>query len=289
LSAAHGCDDCVFYAANGGKFRVSGGVKSRCELRGLSVNDPMFTTCGNHVLRNPLRRRELIGPVWAPVPKRFDFIDWRSDYLPPPDLMQPGEAENHLWIPYAGRRRPRAKTGGKCAVCDAERAETIAVVPGKVGELRFCSVFHYWAWWWACMKEVEPSYWNRQWETHDEFSTGLGMIMEWFPKAWPPALANHDGAGLLKMMRGFDECLRCVGITRADVLDAAVIGMLKIGNAGGRLAEAMLQLWVELFEAGNLLADQQWEREPVEATMELVEACGEQLMDALTPDLHTEL
>jgi hypothetical protein len=67
MSAAHGCDDCSFRSdARDGH--------PRCSLRNFAIGDAMFTTCGNHPLRNPLRLRKLIGPIWTTIAKRFDFI-----------------------------------------------------------------------------------------------------------------------------------------------------------------------------------------------------------------------
>jgi hypothetical protein len=155
---------------------------------------------------------------------------------------------------------------------------------GKEGTIETCSVVHYWNWWWDRSRYTHPEYWERTWQTSGELSTGIGMMMDWFPKAWRRAFEIHDLAELRGIMRGFDDTLRRMQITTADVIDAVVI--LQFGNTGGRLGEAALRLWVALWDAETTIESDSPNRELLEAVMTAVEDAGEELFQAFNPDLY---
>lgn len=80
------CGTCWFNARNKGKagFNKAGGEEpSFCIIRGLAIEDPYYTYCGNHPHRRPQKDPIPIGPVFT-----GDSFGNREFWKPSPDTEE---------------------------------------------------------------------------------------------------------------------------------------------------------------------------------------------------------
>ena len=248
------CRTCPFNQAND----EAGGREPWCSLRDFFVVDPAATTCFNHPLHNPLRLRELRGPVWALAEVEPED---EPEFLPP-DLLPPVPG---TWLPFFDRERPDAARAA-CEACGA--MENVVLIHAEGEALTLCPR-DYWQWWWEATP-VEAGYWDLTPIDDSELTTSIGMMLEWVPEAARRALDHGDVQGALETLRGFDEVLRRSGVTRLGVLLASQAAEDCRNNQP--VVAATLDLWAALAEVTAL---------PERGRVRLLEARAEALFAVL--------
>ena len=133
------CAACGFNKVNKGKWaypKPPVSTKAYCTIRGISINNPLWTYCANYKTRSAIPD----GPVFS-----------TSLY------------EGYCRIPWNGRHEPKLNLPGVCLVCSLFFEKGIEVRTDEDELLHFCSNKHYVLWW----KDRYPGIvltWDYQWD-----------------------------------------------------------------------------------------------------------------------------
>jgi hypothetical protein len=159
-----------------------------------------------------------------------------------PDLWPLQQAEGLTAVPISGRlaaRTPSLRRGPVSEVGIAESGHEIVALDGRSAR----------AHWDAWLAENDPPPWGEhRWDFCD-YNTGLGIVLEWYPKAWRRHLAEGNLEALRTDLLPFQHILIEAGLSAIAVFVLA--GAIHSGGYADPVVDARARLWCLLWRAGQ--------------------------------------
>ncbi len=208
-------------------------------MRQVEIATPAATSCYNHPAHNPLRLRTVRGPLWTFIPALTGDGPPRSMMFTP-DLWPLQQGRTITAVPISG------VSGARRASLRANPVSEVGVAISARETVVLATARDYWEAW-VAENDPPPSS-EYRWNLGD-YSTGLGMVLEWFPKSWRRHMAEGNLEALRQDLRPFQYILTGTGISAMNVFVLAFA--IDHGRYDDPRLDAEARLWWALWKAGQ--------------------------------------
>lgn len=250
------CGTCPFNGVNKGKVQyppenVRMTAKYFCEVRNFEIKVPFWTYCNNHPRRNPLWSKKPRGPVWCAVYQDYDSKAFNKDLKIPAEFLPPVGDAMYVRIPYYKMTRPNLDDKAECHICGEMKDDTISIDPPDEDKKYFCSVSHYYEWWFKNSPLIKEYQKNEL--SINDFKTELSNIGESLSPLTEKYLSeeNESQQELLKYLQQLDDLIRTTPYAVYDIAHVEIF--LNDPELQKKFSSFMLQLKKYLSEIGTLL------------------------------------